>query len=322
MSAIPASPEITPADRLSLTLCLAIVFHAVVILGISFTSKMGAKPHYDTMDVTLVQQKSPKKPKHASVLAQANLAGGGKSADKVNPATPLPPPFPDNKAQVTAPPPVKTQPRPKPETLVKKAPQKEKAAAPKHTHILAARDAESTEAANTTEHKSTPQKSTEDKQHKQAPKQKQRTLPTAATLLANSFKIAALSAEIKQKLEARAKRPRQTFISASTQEYKYAAYMEAWRAKVERIGNLNYPEAARRLGLSGSLILDVALNADGTVHSITIRQSSGYKVLDDAAVRIVRLAAPFAPFPPDISKETDILHITRTWQFMDKSGFR
>ncbi|MEJ2760202.1 MAG: energy transducer TonB [Gammaproteobacteria bacterium] len=97
--------------------------------------------------------------------------------------------------------------------------------------------------------------------------------------------------------------------------------MEAWRAKVERVGNLNYPQEAQRQGLSGSLILDVALNPDGSVKKIIVRRSSGYKVLDDAAIRIVKLASPFAPFPDDIRKETDILHITRTWQFLANSSF-
>jgi len=93
--------------------------------------------------------------------------------------------------------------------------------------------------------------------------------------------------------------------------------MDAWRAKVERVGNLNYPDEARRQKLSGSLLLDVALNPDGTVNDIQLRRSSGQKVLDDAAMRIVRLASPFAPFPKDIEQEVDILHIERTWQFID-----
>jgi len=98
--------------------------------------------------------------------------------------------------------------------------------------------------------------------------------------------------------------------------------MEAWRAKVERVGNLNYPEAARRNKLTGSLILDVALNADGTVHQINVLRTSGSKVLDDAAIRIVELSAPFAPFPDNIKSEIDIMHITRTWQFLNNYRFR
>ncbi|HAZ59984.1 MAG TPA: hypothetical protein DCY89_00260 [Gammaproteobacteria bacterium] len=97
--------------------------------------------------------------------------------------------------------------------------------------------------------------------------------------------------------------------------------MEAWRAKVERVGNLNYPEKAREKGLSGALILDVALRPDGTVEDIIVRKSSGHRELDDAAVRIVELAAPFAPFPRDFLDEVDVLHVTRTWQFMNNYRF-
>jgi protein TonB len=128
--------------------------------------------------------------------------------------------------------------------------------------------------------------------------------------------MATLNAQIEDKLRAYAERPRRKFINARTREYKYAAYMEAWRAKVERVGNLNYPDQARRENLSGSLLLDVALRPDGSIESVNLRRSSGYPVLDDAAMRIVRLAAPYAPFPADIREETDILHIERTWQFL------
>jgi protein TonB len=91
--------------------------------------------------------------------------------------------------------------------------------------------------------------------------------------------------------------------------------MEGWRRKVERIGNLNYPREARELGLFGSLILHVAVRSDGSIEGIRVVRSSGHEVLDQAAVRIVELAAPFAPFPPNIKRETDVLDITRTWQF-------
>ncbi|MFH0350577.1 MAG: energy transducer TonB, partial [Chromatiales bacterium] len=141
--------------------------------------------------------------------------------------------------------------------------------------------------------------------------------PASATvLISQSLAMASLNAELAQRLEARAKRPKRKFISATTTEYRYAAYMEAWRTKVERVGNLNYPEEARRNKLAGSLILDVALRADGSVFDIAVRRPSGFKLLDQAAIRIVNLAQPFAPFPDNISSEVDILHITRSWQFM------
>ncbi|WP_200250462.1 TonB family protein [Thiococcus pfennigii] len=110
--------------------------------------------------------------------------------------------------------------------------------------------------------------------------------------------------------------PRRKAISASTREYKYASYLEAWRRKVERIGNLNYPEIAKERKLYGNLILLVSVRADGEVMAVRVVRSSGHPELDQAAVRIVELAAPFAPFPPDIRTETDVLDITRTWQFL------
>ena len=146
-------------------------------------------------------------------------------------------------------------------------------------------------------------------------------LPTAAQLITRSFAMASVDAELQHKLELRAQRPRRKFISANTKEFRFAAYMEAWRAKVERVGNINYPDEARRRDLSGSLLLDVALNPDGSVREITIRRSSGHKVLDEAAIRIVKLASPFAPFPDDFLREIDILHVTRTWKFLNNSKF-
>jgi protein TonB len=113
--------------------------------------------------------------------------------------------------------------------------------------------------------------------------------------------------------------PRQRYISASTKEYAPASYMEAWRRKVERIGTINYPEEAKRRDLSGDLMLDVALRPNGSVLKIKVVRSSGHKVLDDAAKRIVYLAAPFGAFPEEIKKDTDILHILRTWNF-ESSG--
>jgi periplasmic protein TonB len=113
-----------------------------------------------------------------------------------------------------------------------------------------------------------------------------------------------------------AKRARRKSISASTREFRYASYLAAWAQKVERIGNLNYPQAARDQRLYGSLILHVAVRADGSLENIRVVRSSGFDLLDQAAIRIVELAAPFSPFPPDIAAETDVLDIVRTWQFM------
>lgn len=145
---------------------------------------------------------------------------------------------------------------------------------------------------------------------------------SAATILASrGEEIARLNAKLVEDTAAFASRPRRKAISASTQEYKYASYLEAWRRKVEAIGNLNYPEEARRRKLYGNLILQVGVRADGSLEEIRVLRSSGSTILDEAAVRIVQLAAPFAPFPPDIRRETDFLDITRTWQFLSNDRF-
>lgn len=138
---------------------------------------------------------------------------------------------------------------------------------------------------------------------------------TATELIERSMEMVNLSEQLNESMQAYAKRPRQVFVSARTREFKYANYMSEWVRKVERVGNLNYPDDARRQGITGKLLLDVALNPDGTVRNITVLRPSGHSLLDEAAIRIVSLAGPYAPFPPEIRKNADVLHITRTWEF-------
>jgi protein TonB len=137
------------------------------------------------------------------------------------------------------------------------------------------------------------------------------------TLLINeqSAKLASIQAELSEKFKSYTNRLRSKWIHANTKEGKYVNYMVAWRQKVEEVGNANYPDKARQQKLSGSLVLDVALNPNGTIRKVTIVKPSPYSILDEAALRIVHLAAPFDPFPEEIRQETDILHITRTWEF-------
>jgi protein TonB len=134
-------------------------------------------------------------------------------------------------------------------------------------------------------------------------------------LVQRALEIARLEAEISKSLESYEKLPKRKFIGARTQEYRYAQYVEDWRGKVERIGNMNYPQQARDQKIYGKLTLTVSIRADGSLESVEINRSSGQRILDAAAMRIVKLAAPYAVFPPDIRKETDVLSITRTWTF-------
>jgi protein TonB len=151
-------------------------------------------------------------------------------------------------------------------------------------------------------------------QHTETPETRKPDLK-AAELVERSLEMVNLNEQLNESMQAYAQRPRQVFVSARTQEFIYANYMSEWVKKVERVGNLNYPDQARREGLSGKLMMDVTLNADGTVRNISILRPSGQPVIDEAAIRIVNLAAPFPPFPPEVRKEADILHITRTWEF-------
>jgi protein TonB len=166
-----------------------------------------------------------------------------------------------------------------------------------------------------------------------APEAKPETLPdpdpmvarempvdAAAILASRGQEIDRLTANLQAKTAAYASRVRRKSVSASTREFRYASYLGAWARKVERIGNLNYPQAARDQRMFGSLILHVAVRSDGSVEQIRVVRSSGYDLLDEAAVRIVELAAPYAPFPPDIAAETDVLDIVRTWQFLRGGG--
>jgi protein TonB len=139
--------------------------------------------------------------------------------------------------------------------------------------------------------------------------------PSATELTQRTLEAMRLEAQVAREFDAYQKRPKRKFVGARAQEYRFARYVEDWRLKVERIGNLNYPEAARQLKLYGSLLLSVAIRADGTLDSVEVNRSSGQRILDAAAVRIVEMGAPYAPLPADIRRDTDVLVITRTWSF-------
>ena len=139
--------------------------------------------------------------------------------------------------------------------------------------------------------------------------------PTANEMMQRTLDAMRLEAQIAKDMDAYQKRPKRRFVGARAEEYRFARYVEDWRLKVERVGNLNYPEAARQNKFYGSLLITVSIRADGTVENVEINRSSGNRVLDAAAVQIVRMAAPYAQFPPDIRRDTDVLHVTRTWTF-------
>lgn len=283
----------TSIDRMGLTLFIALTLHAVVILGVTFALEKPQKnpPTDRTLEIMVVQnpkKQEKKKPvEKADFLAQSNQEGGGNREEKVRPKTVAAPPTPPRKKEIVqatvptpppAPKPVAKQPK---KVLTKLRPDNKKI-------------------------ETVPEKQ---------PKKPKKSVTAAQLLASSSQEIARLTAELDRKTHAYAKRPRRKTLSARTQEYKYANYLDAWRRKVERVGNLNYPDEAKRRKLYGNLVMHVSLRPDGSVKAINVRKSSGHKLLDDAAIRIVKLASPFAPFPGEIRKETDIIDIIRTWQF-------
>lgn len=272
-------------DRLSMTLLFATVVHAVLIFGVGFTDEDGPGSALPALDVILVQSATQEIPEKADFLANAAQTGGGTSEEAKRPTQ------------------VFSSPIPKPDEGI--APMPVRASAPNPT------PAEAAPAPVLTQDKSTLRVAAAPTKEESQP----RPLPRDEVLVERSMQMARLASELDRQAQEYAKRPKRKFISANTREYAYANYMAAWVARVERVGNLNYPDEARRRNLEGSLVLTVAINKDGSLERIDIIRSSGHQVLDDAAQRIVELSAPFSPVPKS-GDEIDILHITRTWQFV------
>jgi protein TonB len=277
-----ASSAAGSADRLGVTLLFSLIAHGVFALGLTFEFERQA-PKLPTIDVTLVQSANDEKPEQADFLANANNAGGGTLDTAKRPAEPVSGPIPKATSGVA---PIELQtgaPRPR---------------APTDAEILTQRSS-SYRARTDTATPDTPQPSS----------------PVDREIEQRKLEMAKLAQEIERESEQYAKRPKRKYISANTKEYEFAAYMRAWVARIERIGNLNYPDEARRQQLHGQLVLTVGLTRDGRVKSIDVIQSSGHKVLDDAAIRIVHLAEPYPVLPEDKEK-IDELYISRTWQFL------
>jgi len=277
-------------ESLALALIAALTVHALVITQLHFDWFDRADDSTTpSLDVILVDWAAEQAPDEADFLAQANQVGGGPNDEARRPEAPpaAPPPGAPQETPAEAPP-------------ARPAPSRE----PSPTEVLA-RPTEAP-APDRTEHRDEPQQS----------------LPATAELLAQARTALRSSPDRLVTETALPKRPRRKFVTANTREHLYASYMRNWVAKVERVGNMNYPEVARQRNLEGSLVLSVDVLVDGSIERVQVLRSSGYELLDEAAVRIVRLAAPYAALPPDIRKETDILTITRTWQFSARGGLQ
>jgi len=282
--------DFSATDRLGLALFTSILVHMVVILGVSFSAPRIRLPGSESLEITLVQTRSDKAPTNPQFLAQSNQDGGGTSESRDIARSPLP--VQEMSDQNSRMPLAKPEPQQRVQSM---------------NDLIALITGEEARRAVAT-------------REPRPEKKEERITPERMGLperSAREAERARLNAEINRNFQEFQAMPRHKYLNARTQEYKYAAYMDAWRAKVERVGNLNYPEQAKRQGIAGSLVLDVAIKPDGSLLGVQVLRPSGQKVLDDAAVRIVELAAPYAPLPPDMRADVDILHITRTWKFQD-----
>jgi periplasmic protein TonB len=279
---VTADATAASADRLGVTLLFSVVAHAVLALGITFEFEKAA-PRLPSLDVILVQSANSETPDKADFIAQANNSGGGNADTAHRPSQPvssaLPKPLPG-----VAPVPLEDgAPRPTPPTPIEHLTRK------------------TSDYSVATGH--------------EVPEAREQPVENERETEQRKLEMARLAQEIQRESEQYAKRPKRKYISANTKEYEFAAYMRAWVARIERIGNLNYPDDARRQQLHGQLVLTVGLDRKGKVKSIDVIQSSGHQVLDDAAIRIVRLAEPF-PALPESKEKVDELYISRTWQFL------
>lgn len=281
MSAALVQRWVTPGPGRNLQIALgASLFIHAVLLTLHFEFPDAARILSDkALDIILVNSKSARKPTDAQALAQAHLDGGGNSEQNRRARTPLPPSARQQAGHE-----------------IEQAEKRVKALETEQQRLLAlARSAAPLVAKIEPEPQTAPTVSGRDMAYR-------------------ALEMARLEGEIARDTDEYNKRPRVKNLGTRAEEYRFAQYMEGWRIKIERIGTLNYPEAAKGK-LYGNLMLSVRIKSDGSVDRVEINRSSGHKILDDAARRIVQMASPYAVFPADILRDTDIVEITRVWNF-------
>jgi protein TonB len=298
VSGKPSDPVGTINDMLSppanngpftVALALSLVFHSVLLLiTFAFPDSLASKLMPKAIEVVLVNSKSHTRPVKADALAQADLDGGGNTAEarraKTNlPALPDMPPDADVSLASKRVQELETQAQ-RLMTQIQTSPQVVQPKTIEHDPLLRS-DA-----------------------------------PVVADSQHERTEIARLEAQIAKEWEAYQELPKRKFVGARTQGAVEAEYLDSWRQRIERVGTANFPDEAKRQGLFGTVMVTVAVRADGTVEKIEIDRSSGSRVLDGAVEKIVQLAGPFKPFPDPLRKEADILHITRNWSFTRNDG--
>jgi len=281
---LPLAEPSKQGTRMALALLASAAVHGMVLSTqfVQINPRLFEDPNLP-LEVVLVNAMSTDSPLNPDALAQVNLAGGGNTDEDRRLKSPLP-----------------------------ASPQTQTGS---EEEVLQTRVAELEQRAKTLLSQLKPDAQLQARPPEPVTDASQLNLQAREVAQQQAREMAQLQARISQQWDAYQKRPKREFIGANVREYAFARYVEDWVTKVERIGNVNYPEAARRQGIYGSLRLTVSIYADGRIETVEVDQSSGSRILDAAAVRIVELAAPYAPFPEDIRKKADILSITRTWTF-------
>ena len=300
-----------PTARLNFTLIFSVIIHLVLLLGVGFT--VSSPPHNSpltSLDITLVKQQTELAPDEPDFLAQANNEGGGESDTKApNPSDNVAELDVENSEAARVKP---TPPPPQPvitPTAIKPVEESTKVI----TQAKAERQIQTTQKS-----KATP-KPIAEKTPVVRPQ-----LTASQLIMQTRDEIKRLEQKLDRSTQKLSKRPRKRPLSSRTKQYAAAAYHEAWRKKVERLGNMNYPQQAKRQRINGNLMLSVDINPDGSVpvDGIVVSRSSGHKILDDAAIKIVRLGAPYAPIPEDVLQDYDVITIIRTWKFETDFGLQ
>lgn len=330
-------PPTTDKTRLLFTLLFSVLLHVGLLLTVSFDilSPPTNEP-LNELEITLVRQQTPT-PEEADFLAQADNQGGGtEETPDPEPAPTLPVPELD---ATESRPQLNTEPLPMPELPVPVTPQPTPEPEPKPEQEPAPDPEPEPEPEPTPEPEPEPasdaDKLTTEEADEEIPAEttdadavipampETPSRPSAESLMAQARnEISALQDEMHQNSRAMSNTPEKRRISASTREYTAAAYMQAWERKVERIGNLNYPNEARQKGINGTLMVSVDIRPDGSVPEggIVISRSSGHAVLDEAAKKIVRMGAPYAPVSEDVLQGSEMLTVIRTWKFESDRG--
>jgi len=269
-------------SSISFSMAFSVAFHAFAMFGIALVLP-DPRINFNIgqeLEVVLVNSKSESAPVDAGALAQANLDGGGNTEQDLQAKTPLPTIRDDENFT--------------PEQIAKTVAQLEK-----ETKQMLAR-----------------LKSDYQIAQPELKRQKNNTALSGDDLVQKSLEIARLEAKIDKNWGDYQKLPRRKFIGGRTKEYRFAQYMQDWQVKIERIGTLNYPKQIGSNNLYGiPLVISISINTDGSIEGIEVTESSGHRILDAAAMRIIKLASPFSPLPQSITRDTDILTITKTWRF-------